>query len=341
MKHFKNKVWPHIWQRMRLILLLTLLGISVSVSMAPAAQTAYHIYALQNGNNVEFVCGEADFSYEGDWFYIKPFSGHEPQVVLRKGQPVTLHVNGKTLSAVSRLETVGNLLHRLHIALNRDDMIVFDLTAAQPDITITPEIRLLRDLEIPTGFQTERVANPLLAKGEERVKQEGVAGTIVETYEDVYHMGTLVGSEVVKRTNDTAVTEIIEYGTRVNSVSSGDRIASVHPNDSGSGGYLTFASGDTMTYSYVTTCNATAYSGGWGTASGAPVGPGTVAVDTSVFPFGTRFYIQASDGSWIYGMGTAKDRGGSIRGHKIDLWFHSYGTSCEWGRRDCTVYVLN
>ena len=341
MKTQQAKMWPRIWQRLKLMLILIAVGLAVSTLMVPAAAEEDHIYALRNGNEVQFVSRSTDLDFEENGFYIHPLQGDEPQVVLQKGQEVTLHTHDKTLYVVSRLETVSNLLHRLGITVDPDDMIIFDLIADKPDITLSHEVRLLRDVEVPTSFDSEHVSNPMMYKGEERVKQEGVAGTIIETYEDIYYMGALSGSELVNRTNDTAVTEIIEYGTRVSWADSGDTIESVHPGEDGSGGYLQMASGDTMSYSYVTTCSATAYSGGWGTASGMPLGAGTVAVDPSVFPYGTRFFIQTSSGSWVYGMGEARDCGGSIKGHKIDLWFSSYDTACQWGLRDCTVYVLN
>lgn len=105
-------------------------------------------------------------------------------------------------------------------------------------------------------------------------------------------------------------------------------------------GYLTFVSGDTMAFSYKTICNATAYSTKGYTASGYRTEMGNIAVDPSVFPYGTRFFIQTTNGSWVYGMAVARDCGTSIKGNKIDLWFDEYSTACSWGRRDCTVYVL-
>ena len=336
MKHLKKQAWPQLRQRLHLMLVLCVMGFAVSIIMVPAAAAQSHIYALKNGSEAQFFNCDTTTAYDSDSFYIHPCSGKEPQVVLQKGQQVTLHAHDRTLNVTSRLETVSNLLHRLHLAVDAEDMIIFDLDSDTLDITLSPELVLYRDVVSPTTFPVERIPKPLMPKGEEVIKQAGVPGTVTDTYADTYRMGMPVGSELVKSVSDDAVTEIVEYGTLVSSVSDGDYITEVHPD----AGYLTFASGDTMTYSYVTTCNATAYSGGWGTASGAPVGPGTVAVDTSVFPFGTRFFIESESG-WVYGMGTAKDRGSSIKGNKIDLWFDEYGTACAWGRRDCTVYVLN
>ncbi len=95
-----------------------------------------------------------------------------------------------------------------------------------------------------------------------------------------------------------------------------------------------------MAFSYKTICNATAYSTKGYTASGYRTEMGNIAVDPSVFPYGTRFFIQTTNGSWVYGMAVARDCGTSIKGNKIDLWFDEYSTACSWGHRDCTVYVL-
>ena len=41
------------------------------------------------------------------------------------------------------------------------------------------------------------------------------------------------------------------------------------------------------------------------------------------------------------GMATAADCGTSIKGYKLDLWFDEYDQACRFGRRNCTVFVLN
>ena len=69
------------------------------------------------------------------------------------------------------------------------------------------------------------------------------------------------------------------------------------------------------------------------TASGRMARPGTVAVDPKVFPMGTKFYIPG------YGFGIARDTGGVIKGHHLDLyfWLHSSGTT--WGVQHKKVKV--
>ena len=96
-----------------------------------------------------------------------------------------------------------------------------------------------------------------------------------------------------------------------------------------------------MTFSERVTCEATAYSIGSWTASGLPTKVGHIAVDPTVFPYHTRFYIYTDDGYLVYGNAVAADCGTAIKGYKIDLWFETFDEACDFGRRNCTVFVLN
>ena len=194
--------------------------------------------------------------------------------------------------------------------------------------------------EAVVPYETERRANPLLAKGSERVVQEGSDAVVTETYRDTYENGGIVSTDLVGTTDEAPVTEIVEYGTMVTSVSRDDRISSVHYNDDGQGGYLTFVSGDTMAFSYKTICNATAYSTKGYTASGYRTEMGNIAVDPSVFPYGTRFFIQTTIGSWVYGMAVARDCGTSIKGNKIDIAVSTHERANELGVQYANVYLL-
>ena len=72
------------------------------------------------------------------------------------------------------------------------------------------------------------------------------------------------------------------------------------------------------------------------TASGMRAQIGVVAVDTNVIPFGTRMYIEG------YGFALAGDRGGAIRGYKIDLFMNSRAEAFQWGRRhNIRVWILD
>ncbi|MFL5937539.1 MAG: 3D domain-containing protein [Gaiellaceae bacterium] len=79
------------------------------------------------------------------------------------------------------------------------------------------------------------------------------------------------------------------------------------------------------------TVTATAYSTEGTTATGLPAGWGTVAVDPSVIPLGTRLTIPG------YGEGVAADTGSAVAGSTIDLWFPTKQQALAWGRRVVVV----
>lgn len=72
------------------------------------------------------------------------------------------------------------------------------------------------------------------------------------------------------------------------------------------------------------------------TASGVRAKAGTIAADTSLFPFGTVMYVPG------YGYGRVEDRGGDIRGRHIDLHFRSHADAMAWGhaRKNVKVWPL-
>lgn len=62
------------------------------------------------------------------------------------------------------------------------------------------------------------------------------------------------------------------------------------------------------------------------TASGTMARPGTIAADTSIFPFGTIIQIPG------YGYGRVEDRGGDIKGYHIDLFYRTHDAALAHGR---------
>lgn len=68
------------------------------------------------------------------------------------------------------------------------------------------------------------------------------------------------------------------------------------------------------------------------TASGTRATAGrTIAADTSKFPFGTQLVINGQ----VY---TVEDRGGAIKGNRIDIYFNTHQEAINFGRRNATVY---
>jgi 3D (Asp-Asp-Asp) domain-containing protein len=67
------------------------------------------------------------------------------------------------------------------------------------------------------------------------------------------------------------------------------------------------------------------------TASGTKARPGTIAADTARYPFGTIMYVPG------YGYGRVEDRGGDIKGNRLDLYFRSHREALAWGRQRVKV----
>lgn len=68
------------------------------------------------------------------------------------------------------------------------------------------------------------------------------------------------------------------------------------------------------------------------TASGTtPKANHTIATDWSVIPKGTHVWIDGKE----Y---VAEDKGGAIKGNRIDIYFNSHSEALQWGRRTKTVY---
>ena len=71
------------------------------------------------------------------------------------------------------------------------------------------------------------------------------------------------------------------------------------------------------------------------TASGVKAVEGvTVATDKSI-PFGTKIYIDG------VGERIVQDRGGAIKGNRIDLYFENHQSALNFGRQTKRVTILN
>ena len=80
---------------------------------------------------------------------------------------------------------------------------------------------------------------------------------------------------------------------------------------------------------------ATAYAGDTITSTGTIPKWGTIAVDPTVIPYGTKVYIPQFDKVF-----TAEDCGGAIKGNRIDIFMNSEAQCNEWGVQTIDIYVL-
>ena len=266
------------------------------------------------------------------------------ELTLKAGRPVRIQYGNTILGTTAQGETVSELLARFDIIPGPLDGVLVDIGESRITLTVGSDLTYYEARTRTQGYETQRVATPDLLQGQEEVVQAGKIGISTDIYEVVWSNGHEISRQWVEQTESTAVTEIIRYGTSVTSVDPSDKLVNVSTGSDGSG-VLTFASGATMKFSQARTMKCTAYTAGHDgvgtrTATGTTVHRGTVAVDKRYIPLGTRMFIVTEKGSYVYGMAKAEDTG--MRGdNKLDLYMDSYAECINFGRRNCTVYILN
>jgi 3D (Asp-Asp-Asp) domain-containing protein len=83
---------------------------------------------------------------------------------------------------------------------------------------------------------------------------------------------------------------------------------------------------------------ATAYALHGRTSSGLMVARGLIAADHRVLPQGTRVRLEAGSYSGEY---LVADRGGAVRGRKIDIWMPTSHEALRFGRRPVKLTILS
>lgn len=95
--------------------------------------------------------------------------------------------------------------------------------------------------------------------------------------------------------------------------------------------------GETMVFTATAYCNCSKCCGKWAggnTASGTvPTAGRTIAVDTSVIPFGTKVIINGT--TYI-----AEDTGSLIEGNRIDIFFNSHEEALQFGVQQLEGVVI-
>ena len=190
-------------------------------------------------------------------------------------------------------------------------------------------------------YKTTSVYSSLTSS--KKVTTTGVEGsqkvtTLTKLVNGVVSETSIVSVDVLQN----AVDEVVTIGTKKAVTTSNDVncISTLKPANA----IVLDANGVPVNYKKHITVQATAYTyTGNNTASGVAPQPGYVAVNTSIFPLGTKFYIKSSDGRYIYGYAVAADTGGFIysRPTNFDLFFSTKAECEAFGRRNIEVYVLD
>jgi uncharacterized protein YabE (DUF348 family) len=248
---------------------------------------------------------------------------------IKRAVNVSVAVDGQELNILSAEETLTSMLNAEGIVLNSEDKILPEKESELTDgmkVAITRvETKTFTSSE-PIEFSTVIKTDSDMLSVQKKTLQEGKSGEKQITTNVVYEDGEEVSRAVVDETVvSKPVDKIVAQGTVPTlSVSRG---------------------GNPVGYTKKLTVRATAYtsagnSGNARTSSGRSTlrdttgGYSTIAVDTSVIPYGTKLYIEG------YGFAVAADTGSAIKGNTIDVFFNSTSEVYNWGVRYVTAYIL-
>jgi len=189
-------------------------------------------------------------------------------------------------------------------------------------ISTTTESRFEEEdlvIEETIPFETIYEENPKTEIGTQEVLQEGLNGTRTMIFKITYWNGEEIDRYLADTITKPPRDEIISKGTKI--------IIRYLDTDLGR-----------LKYWQKIHVFATSYDGNCPgcrglTASGTPVRHGVCAVDPKVIPMGTNFYVPG------YGICRSEDKGGAIKGTKIDLGFEDISQGW-WRAKYIDIYLL-
>ena len=238
---------------------------------------------------------------------------------------VNFKIYGKPAIVCSTYDVrVGELLDTLGISgdgeiklsCSEDDVVTdnmeIDVSSVDYTLDYTTE-------EIP--YETERVEDNTIDKGEEVVTTQGAEGVKTYTYRCTIVNGEEVSRELVSE-DITAypVNRVISVGTKEPEPEIPQTVYSGAPSE----------------YKYYVDVTAACYSTVGYTYSGLPTGNNIMAVDPSVIPIGSECIVIGELGD--YGYRIAADIGTVVVGNIIDIWVPR---DQIFGIQSARVYVLN
>lgn len=264
-------------------------------------------------------------------------------ITVHRNPKVTVFFHGQEIEAEIQGETAGELLEKLGLSLEINDRLsVPEETVLEPGMAFRVD-RVLQREEWRTRVEPYEVITyyaSYLPEGDRVVLTQGRDGELLLSEFVCYVNLKETQRELLSQTRTLAPrAEIVALGT-------GGVIGPGITQEPIIGdGVILLPTGEKLDYTRVDYVRATAYTHSdlgctSTTATGTKVHHGTVAVDPRYIPYGTRMFIMASDGSYVYGLCEAEDCGGDIKGDRVDLYLPNTEACMEFGRRRCTVYFL-
>lgn len=264
-------------------------------------------------------------------------------ITVHRNPRVTVVYHGQQIETEIQGETAGELLEKLGLSLDvKDRLSVPEETVLEGGMTFRVD-RVLQREERRTQVEPYEVITyyaSYLPEGERVVLTKGRDGELLLSEFVCYVNSVETQRELLEQTRTLAPrAQIQALGT------GGVTGPGITQEPIIGDGVILLPTGEKLDYTRVDYVRATAYTHSdpgctSTTATGTKVHHGTVAVDPRYIPYGTRMFIMASDGSYIYGLCEAEDCGGDIKGDRVDLYLPNTEACMDFGRRRCTVYFL-
>ncbi len=333
---------------------LLALVVSVVVLLTVLSQTALAqtTYVITDGDQVTVhttytsdpkkVLHEAGFTLDSNDYYTTQATQEGSEIIVQRAQEVTIHNCGNTMQVNSYGQTVGQLLSENGITVGGEYVLSLPEDTETYDgmeISINHVVQSEETYTQEIPYEITYCDDDTMQEGEQQVLVEGISGQVLRKASVVYEnkqekSRTVLEEDVLEQ----PVNQVVAVGT-------GKNVGAKRTAPLIGDGVIVLPTGEVLTYSRQAQFSATAYTSvdeGCNniTATGSHVRPGVVAVDPKVIPYGTRMFIVTNDGQYIYGVGTAEDCGGAIKGNKLDLYFETVSECWEFGVRNCTVYFL-
>lgn len=343
----------NVIKRKSIFLRMTVLAIPM-VLLLLLSQTAFaqNTYVITDGDRVlvytsaatdpAAVLNEAGLALDEDDTYTTQSGLGISEITVQRSQLITVNNSGEILQVNSTEETVEQLLQQLNIQLGEGVQVSAPLEAELLDgmeITVSRTVSNLETYTTPIPYETTYCYDAAIPAGTEVVVTAGQDGQLRNAANVLYVDGEETSRTIVEQTVvSQPVNEVIAIGTAEETQPvSGELVIG--------DGTITLPTGEVLTFRDTMQVVATAYTHtdegcDFTTATGTTVRVGTVAVDPRMIPYGTRMFIIANDGSYVYGVSTAEDCGGAIKGNRVDLYYPTHNECVQFGVRDCTIYFL-
>lgn len=318
------------------------LAILLSVTLLTAGASADDSLSRKDGDEVSVSIQQQSLYLMSN--HASPKKANAYEVELLDGQRVLIQYDNKEQTMTAENETVGMLLERAGIEPSPLDMVGVTLSGDPVEVSIGHEVVTYETEKEVTPSPVTYRYNALKPSWSETVIKQGQDGVHTKVYEVIYSGGEEISRQLVEDTTTEATETIIEKGTLDNFAENQTKVTEIIENGDGTG-TLVLENGQTVTFNQKRVMEATAYTTGdpgvgTVTATGTTVRLGTVGINPRSIPYGTKMYIVSNDGAYVYGFSRAEDTG-ALGSNRVDLYMNSYYDCIQFGRRDCTVYILD